>query len=104
MPISSTVKGIQSIKTMHTSKKSAIPNNAGSDFIKLYMLEKEKTRLQSEAILISLRLNTLQIRLNEIQEFYDEKSILLQNHDMAESFQTTSAEENQDFKTVSIEY
>jgi len=104
MPISSAIKGIESIKTIHTTKQSVIPNTEGSDFLKLYMLEKERTRLRSEEMLISLRLKTIQMRLNEIQDFYNEKSILLQNHDMAESCQTTSDEEKTDFKTMSIDY
>jgi hypothetical protein len=104
MPTSSVVKGIGSIKTMYNTKKSAISNNKGSDFLKMYMLEKERTRLLSEEILISRRLNIIQIRLNEIQEFYNEQSILLQNPDMTESCQTSKDEEKTNFKTMSIDY
>lgn len=104
MPTSSAAKGIGSIKTMYNTKKSATSNNEGSDFLKMYMFEKERTRLRSEEILISRRLDIIQIRLNEIQEFYNGQSILLQNHDTAESCQTTSAEENPDFKTMFLEY
>ena len=104
MPTSSAVKGIGSIKTMYNTKKSAISNNEGSDFLKMYMLEKERTRLRSEEILISRRLNIIQIRLNEIQEFYNGQSILLQNPDMTERSQTSKDEEQTNFKTMSIDY
>ncbi|RTY67633.1 hypothetical protein EKM05_06475 [Flavobacterium sp. GSP27] len=104
MPTSSAVKGIGSIKTMYNTKKSAISNNEGSDFLKMYMLEKERTRLRSEEILISRRLNIIQIRLNEIQEFYNGQSILLQNPDRTESYQTNKDEEKPNFKTMSIDY
>jgi hypothetical protein len=104
MPISSAIKGIQNIKSMQSVIKSAISNKEESDFLKMYMLEKERTRLRSEEISISLRLNTIQTRLKEIQEFYNEKSILLQNRDMAESRKTTSDDEKTDFKTISINY
>lgn len=104
MPTSSAAKGIGSIKSMHNTKKSAISNNGGSDFLKMYMLEKERTRLRSEEILISGRLHIIQIRLNEIQEFYNGQSILLQNHDTVGSCQTTSDKEKTNFKTMSIDY
>ena len=104
MPTSSAAKGIGNIKTMYNTKKSAISNNEGSDFLKMYMLEKERTRLRSEEILISRRLNIIQIRLNEIQEFYTGQSILLQNPDMIESCQTSKDEEKMNFKTMSIDY
>jgi hypothetical protein len=104
MPISSAIKGLQSIKSMQNVAKSGISNREESDFLKLYMLEKERTRLRSEEISISLRLNTIQMRLKEIQEFYNEKSISLQNDDTTESRKTTSDEEKTDFKTLSIDY
>lgn len=89
---------------MQNVVKSGISNREESDFLKLYMLEKERTRLRSEEISISLRLNTIQMRLKEIQEFYNEKSISLQNNDTTESRKTTSDEEKTDFKTLSIDY
>ena len=104
MPISSAIKGIQSIKSMQNVVKSAVSNKEESDFLKMYMLEKERTRLRSEEISISLRLNTIQTRLKEIQEFYNEQSIMLQNRDMDKGHETTSDDEKTDFKTISINY
>jgi hypothetical protein len=104
MSISNTVKGLGSIKTMYNTKKSAVSNNEGSDFLKMYMLEKERTRLRSEEVLISRRLNIIQIRLNEIQEFYNGQSILLQNPGSTESYQTKKEEVKTNFKTMSIDY
>ncbi|MCK9220340.1 MAG: hypothetical protein M0P47_09865 [Bacteroidales bacterium] len=104
MPISSAIKGLQSIKSMQNVAKSSISNKEESDFLKMYMLEKERTRLRSEEISISLRLNIIQMRLKEIQEFYNEKSILLQNRDLVECRKTTNDEEKTDFKTISIDY
>ena len=104
MPISSTVKGIDSIKTMSNIKKSSIANSEGSDFLKMYMLEKERTRLRSEESLISRRLNIIQIRLIEIQEFYNGQSIVLQNLDETENCHSSEDEEKTNFKTMSIDY
>ena len=69
MPISSAIKGLTSIKSMQNVVKSGIPNKEESDFIKLYMLEKERTRLKSEEIRILLRLEFVQGRLKEIQDY-----------------------------------
>lgn len=82
---------------------SGISKREESDFLKMYMLEKERTRLRNEETSISLRLKTIQTRLNEIQAFYNEKSIVLQSIDVAESPKTRE-EEKADFKTVSIDY
>ena len=62
MPISSAIKGLQSIKSMQNGVKSGIPNKEESDFIKLYMFEKERTRLKSEEIRVLLRLEFIQHR------------------------------------------
>ena len=66
MPISRTTKGIGSIKSMKNVVKSDIRNKEESDFLKLYMYEKERTKLKSEEIRILLRLEIIQSRLKEI--------------------------------------
>ena len=79
MPISSAIKGLQSIRSMQNVSKSGIPNKEESDFIKLYMFEKERTRLKSEEIRILLRLEFIQDRLREIQKYNDEKAGEMRN-------------------------
>lgn len=74
MPISSAIKGLQSIKSMQNVVKSGTPNKEESDFIKLYMYEKERTRLKSEEIRILLRLEIIQSRLKEIRKYNDKKA------------------------------
>jgi len=102
MPISSAIKGLPSIKSMQNVVKSGIPNKEDSDFIKLYMFEKERTRLRSEEIRILLRLEFIQSRMKEIQKYYDEKAI--QMHVPEQQNQKKSVEERSDFKTMSIDY
>ena len=102
MPITSTIKGLQNINSMQNVVKSGIPNKEDSDFIKLYMLEKERTRLKTEEIKITLRLEFIQNRLNEIQKYYDEKA-----GEMLVPVQqgpNQMEEEKSDFKTMSIDY
>lgn len=104
MPISSAIKGLQSIKSMQNVVKSGIPNKEDSDFIKLYMFEKERTRLKSEEIRILLRLEFIQNRLKEIQEYYDEKAGQMHVPKPQELNQKKIAEAKSDFKTMSIDY
>ena len=104
MPISSGIKGLQSIKSMQSIVKSGIPNKEDSGFIKLYMLEKERSRLKSEEIRILQRLEILQGRLKEIQEYYDEKAADM--HDPgAQGLKRRKADDvKPDWKTMSIDY
>ena len=99
MPISSAIKGLQSIKSMQNVVKSGIPNKEDSEFIKLYMYEKERSRLKTEEISILQRLEIIQCRLQEIQTFYDEKAQKMYNSEA----QTTSKVKT-DWKTMSIDY
>jgi len=104
MPISSAIKGLQSIKSMQNVAKSGIPNKEDSDFIKLYMFEKERTRLKSEEIRILLRLEFIQNRMKEIQKYYDEKADQMHIPSEPESNQSIPDEVKSDFKTISIDY
>ncbi len=99
MPISSAIKGLQSIKSMQNVVKSGIPQKEDSQFIKLYMLEKERNRLKSEETRILLRLEFIQGRLKEIQEFYDEKAEEMQHNEEEKTDQTNSG-----WKTMSMDY
>jgi len=104
MPISSAIKGLQSIRSMQNVSKSGIPNKEESDFIKLYMFEKERTRLKSEEIRILLRLEFIQGRLKEIQKYNDEKAGEMHTSEPQELKKKKTAEAKSDFKTMSIDY
>jgi hypothetical protein len=104
MPISTAIKGLQSIKSMQSVVKSGIPNKEDSDFIKLYMLEKERTRLKSEEIRIIQRLELIQGRLKEIQAYYDEKAGEMHTSVHPEKSKKSKKEEKNDWKTMSIDY
>jgi hypothetical protein len=104
MPITSAIKGLQSIRSMQNVSKSGIPNKEESDFIKLYMFEKERTRLKSEEIRILLRLEFIQGRLKEIQNYNDEKAVEMKSAETPEAVNKKSPEAKSDFKTMSIDY
>ena len=104
MPITSAIKGLQSIRSMQNVSKSGIPNKEESDFIKLYMFEKERTRLKSEEIRILLRLEFIQGRLREIQKYNDEKAGEMHTSEPQEPVQNKVEQVKSDFKTMSIDY
>ena len=99
MPISSAIKGLQSIKSMQNVTKSSISNKDESDFIKLYLFEKERTRLKSEEKRILQKLEIIQNRLHEIQQFYNEKAELMHNPEPQESNPVKT-----EWKTISMDY
>jgi hypothetical protein len=103
MPISSAIKGLQSIKSMQNVNKSGIPNKEESDFIKMYLFEKERTRLKSEEIRILQRLGIIQNRLKEINTFTNEKVGQMQIPEAGKSKKPKKDEKN-DWKTMSIDY
>ena len=104
MPISSAIKGLQSIKSMQSVVKSGIPNKEDSDFIKLYMLEKERTRLKSDEIKILQRLEIIQNRLKEIQLYYEEKAGEMHIPVEGEKKKEVAKEVTREWKTMSIDY
>ncbi len=104
MPISSSIKGLQSIKSMQSVVKSGIPDKEDSDFIKLYMFEKERNRLKSEEIRMLQRLEIVQTRLKEIQDFYDEKAGDMRSSDQKKTVREKPEEKKSGFKTLSIDY
>lgn len=104
MPISSAIKGLQSIKSMQNVVKSGIPDKEESDFIKLYLFEKERTRLKNEEIRISLRLEIIRNRLREIQTYYDEKAGQMNVPESVEKKKKHGKGDKNDWKTMSIDY
>ncbi|ABB23571.1 hypothetical protein [Pelodictyon luteolum] len=68
----SMLKGINDIKTVHTIKKAAARQKGSNDFLRLYMLEMERTRLISEKNKLIQRLEVIDGRLSAIQEVYAE--------------------------------
>jgi hypothetical protein len=89
---------------MQNVVKSGIPNKEDSDFIKLYMFEKERSRLKSEEIKISQRLEIIQHRLKEIQDYYDDKAGDMHSDNKKETAQKKNEEVKPDWKTMSIDY
>jgi hypothetical protein len=104
MPSSSSLKGLQSIKRMQHVVKSGIPDKEDSDFIKLYLFEKERTRLKTEEVRILLRLEIIQNRLREIQAYTDNKAGEMNSSGATEKKKKPGKESKTEWKTMSIDY
>ncbi|HKI89943.1 MAG TPA: hypothetical protein VKA38_13015 [Draconibacterium sp.] len=104
MPISSAIKGLQSIKSMQNVAKSSVSNKEDSDFIKLYLFEKERSRLRSEEIRILLRLEIIQNRLTEIQQYTNEQIEQLHSPGSEKKGKKPKRDDKEDWKTMSINY
>ena len=89
---------------MQNVVKSGIPNKEVSDFIKLYMYEKERSRLKSEEIKILQRMEIINCRLKEIQDYYDKKANEMHVSEPRKSNRKKNEEVKQDFKTITIDY
>jgi len=104
MPISSAIKGIQSIKSMQNVNKSGIPNKEESEFIKLYLIEKERTRLKSEEIRILLRLEIIQNRLKEINTYYEKQAEIMTSSESKGKTKNSMKDGENEWETMSIDY
>ena len=106
MPNIPRVKGLQSIKSMQNVSKSSASNKEDSDFIKLYLFEKERSRLKSEEIRVLLRLEIIQNRLKEIQSYTNEQieNLSVRDQDEKKKKKSKKDEDKEDWKTMSIDY
>ncbi len=104
MPDVPPIKGFHSVKTSGAICKSALPEKQDSDFIKQYMFEKERTRLRNEQSRMLMRLEIIQSRLKDIQEFFEEKTGQVLNPKQKKFKKKNSDEEKTEFKTMLIDY
>lgn len=60
------LSGLREIRTLHSAKKRSIPRVQSSTYLDLYMLKKEKDRLEKEIYVLDKRKKGMQKRLDEI--------------------------------------
>jgi len=105
MPTSNSLKGMHSLRTIQTTRRDSETHKENAAYLKLFMLEKERTRLRNEQIRLSLRLETLNDRLREIDEFY---AVTLGTKESSASVHVSdedeNAEEKKEWKTMPIKY
>ncbi len=62
----SDISGLRNVRSMHSTGKRSIPRVQSSAYLDLYMLRKEKDRLEKEVYILDKRKNGIQKRLDEI--------------------------------------
>ncbi len=64
----SDIGGLRNIRSMHSTGKRSIPRVASSAYLDLYMLRKEKERLEKEDAILEKRKAGIQKRLEDIKK------------------------------------
>jgi predicted nucleic acid-binding Zn-ribbon protein len=67
----SEISGLRSTKSMHSTGKRSIPRVQSSAYLDLYMLRKEKDRLEKEVYILDKRKKDIQKRINEVNKEMD---------------------------------
>jgi len=65
---SSDIGGLRNVKSMHSTGKRSIPRVASSAYLDLYMLRKEKERLEKEDAILEKRKAGIRKRLEDIEK------------------------------------
>ncbi len=97
------VTGLRDIRTMHGSKKRSIPRVQSSTYLDLYILQKEKSRLEKELNVLDKRKNKIQKRVDEINTEMDnlEKEEALKQQESPQKLKKSS---EKNWKRMSLKY
>lgn len=99
----SEISGLRSIKSMHSSGKRSIPRVQSSAYLDLYMMGKEKDRLEKEIYILDKRKKDIQKKLDEINKEMEklQKAETGRKESVANEFEKPAGKE---WKTMSLEY
>lgn len=67
----SEINGLQSIRSLHSTSKRSIPRIQSSAYLDLYVLKKEKERLEKENYILDKRKKDIHKKLEEINKQMD---------------------------------
>lgn len=97
------LSGLREIRTLHSAKKRSIPRVQSSTYLDLYMLKKEKDRLEKEIYVLDKRKKSMQKRLDEIDAEMKklEEAEPRRSQANPQGFKKPSAK---DWKTIAIKY
>lgn len=97
------LSGLRNIKTMLSSKKRSIPRVQSSAFLDLFILRKEKDRLEKEVYLLEKRKKGIKKRIEEINAEMDklEKAEAKRRLENPNEFKKPSIK---NWKTMSLKY
>ena len=99
----SEISGLRSIKSMCSSGKRSIPRVQSSAYLDLYMLRKEKDRLEKEIYILDKRKKDIQKNLDDVNGQMDklQKAETGRKESVTKEFERPSGKK---LKTMSLKY
>ena len=101
------VSGLREIRSLRSTGKRSIPRVQSSAYLDLYMLEKEKERLEKEAVLLEKRSRAILKRLGDIQrqaEVLEKSASLAEGRKGKDERQGEPTSPGKKWKTFSVNY
>jgi hypothetical protein len=101
------VKSLRDIRSLRSTGKRSIPRVQSSAYLDLYILEKEKERLEKEATLLERRSRAILKRLGDIQrqaESLGKSASLTDNHRGEEKREGKRGSLGRKWRTLSLNY
>ena len=99
----SEMSGLRSIKSMHSSNKRSIPRVQNSAYLDLYMLRKEKDRLEKDIYILDKRKIGTQKKLDDVNKQMD-KLLKTEPERKEKLSQEVKKPRGKDWKTMSLKY
>lgn len=99
----SEISGLRSIKSMHSAGKRSIPRVQSSAYLDLYMLRKEKDRLEKEIYILEKRKKDAQKKLDEVDKQMD-KLQKTEAKSKEKHSQELKKPSGKDWKTMQLKY
>ena len=64
-------RGLREIRTIQSLKRSSMPKSQSSSYLDLYMMKREKDRLEKETFTLEKKRRAIQTRIDEIDKEMD---------------------------------
>ena len=99
----SEISGLRSIKSMHSSSKRSIPRVQSSTYLDLYVLRKEKDRIEKEIYILDKKKGESQKKLDDVNKQMD-KLLTAEPERKEKLSQEVTKLSGKDWKTMSLKY
>ena len=99
----SEISGLRSIKGMHSSSKRSIPRVQSSTYLDLYVLRKEKDRLEKDIYILDKRKGESQKKLDHVNKQMD-KLLKAEPEEKEKPSQEVKKSSGKDWKTMNLKY
>ncbi|MDD5597323.1 MAG: hypothetical protein PHV82_05230 [Victivallaceae bacterium] len=98
-----TLKGLHGIKTLASTKRRSISHTQASPYIDMYMMDKEKERLEKELLRVEMRYKQIMERLQEIGRTREKIHLDAVRSDVVKTDEDSKSKPK-DWKKMSMKY